>query len=280
MGLVKLWESAKAKIKSGFDTIMSIGSDMLSSGARLLEKGAVIAGWQETADYFHERAEAFNENRKKWEERANHQERIIEVIDSDESYNSEPPQEILEEKVVTYLQSEFEHPEAIGDELVQLQPEQRIEKIEKIANEIAPIYGLKIEPLKYYEAEDSSMGAYNREENSIYVNTEFLTCDEPELVEEQIYTILHEAMHARQWKALQEYKEKGISTYGYSLDTLLEWAECFKDYIRPEECFEAYTKQAIERDAFGLEERIKKRLKKNVKKRLINILSSNQSNNF
>ena len=170
------------------------------------------------------------------------------------SYMPDAKQRDLENKCITRVEEKL-HGQKMDDVLRSLSPEERIQFIEDVADDAFKALGIEMEPVQYYRG-DNALGYYNRETNRIYLNEAYVTCDNIYFVKEQIFTVFHESMHAVQWRAVEDIANGG-NGMGFSKERLLEWAENFDHYIRPEVDFEAYRNQPLERDAFGLEWRMK-----------------------
>lgn len=136
-------------------------------------------------------------------------------------------------------------------------PKQRLETFETLANMAADALGLKNSPQITFcdpasEYDMSMCGFYDRTRNELALNTAMIVCDDMSLVKEQVSTVFHEMMHARQWQAVCDCAN-GQNTFGYSDERLKEYANNYMNYISPEENIEGYYEQPLERDAFGFE---------------------------
>ena len=85
------------------------------------------------------------------------------------------------------------------------------------------------------------LGGYNPLTNKIELNSNFL---EKEDCEDLLNTILHESRHAFQNKCI--YNPSSVTVKDNIIDV---WKDNFDNYIRPDEDFEAYENQEIEKDA-------------------------------
>ena len=105
---------------------------------------------------------------------------------------------------------------------------------------------------------NSLCGGYRHRDNSLRLNLAMIVSDEPELFREQVSTIFHELVHARQHEAVFALANgKPYEEYGYSVEDLQVMANNFLNYITPGENYEAYTKQPVEAEAYWFEEQIK-----------------------
>lgn len=143
-------------------------------------------------------------------------------------------------------------------------PEDRKKKVEELVPIAARALGIKNPPtLDFFipdsiEQMNSLCGGYRQRENTLRLNLAMIVSEEPELFREQVSTIFHELVHARQHEAVSALAEgKPYEEYGYSVEDLQVLASNFLNYITPEENYEAYTKQPVEAEAYWFEEQIK-----------------------
>ncbi len=132
---------------------------------------------------------------------------------------------------------------------------ERVETMQHVVREASDILDVKVSRVEYFEPDKEHVGVcgyYNRQDNTLHLNAYMVTSDHAELAAEQVYTIFHELVHARQWAAVTGKKD-----YGYPPETLLEWADNFDNYIPYDESDRDYRRQPLERDAFGFEAIIK-----------------------
>lgn len=244
------------KLKEGFSRGVEKVSGFGKTVLEYAEKGAVMLGWNETAERCRSGIEACEESRIKWKDRADRfqADNKFGKQEKPPTYRPDSRQREIENKCISLVEDKL-HGHKMDDVLRSHTPEQRLEFIEEVAKDATTAFGIKMEPVQYYSG-DSSLGFYNREDNRIYLNEAYVTCDNIYFVKEQIFTLFHESMHAAQWQAVKDLAQGG-NGMGFSKERLLEWAENFDHYIRPEVDFEAYRNQPLERDAFGLEWRMK-----------------------
>lgn len=155
-------------------------------------------------------------------------------------------------------------PAGVIETTINSNPEDRKKKIEELLPIAAQAMGIKNPPtLEFFvpdsiEQMHSLCGGYRHRDNTLRLNLAMIVSGEPELFREQVSTIFHELVHARQHEAVSALAEgKPYEEYGYSVDYLQVMAENMVHYIRPEENYEAYTKQPIEAEAYWFEEQIK-----------------------
>lgn len=163
---------------------------------------------------------------------------------------------------VNTIKSNF--PQGIKETVKNLNEEEKVRKLETLVHDASAALGIENVPeLKLFIPEsldqiNSQCGAYNPNENTLNLNFAMIVSEEPELYQEQVNTVFHELIHARQCAAINDWKNgKPIDKYGYSEDYIIEMAVNRLNYIRPEENYEAYTKQPIEAEAFWFEQQIK-----------------------
>lgn len=158
-------------------------------------------------------------------------------------------------------------PEGVTKEANSGDPYERVKKMEDLCRQYANV--LNVDPLPEFEVvapenpEDTweLYGSYNFGEHKIMLNLPMIVSGEPNLLKEQIGTAFHELVHARQYLAVNAWlNNKSVEKYGYSEDYVQILAENFKNYIRPEENYEAYTKQPIEAEARWCKEQLLKNI--------------------
>lgn len=102
-----------------------------------------------------------------------------------------------------------------------------------------------------------SYGSYNHNQNTLTLNLAMIVTEEPKLFQEQISTVFHEMVHARQLRAIDALRQ-GVScdNMGYTNDWIESLAINWINYISPNENYEAYTKQPIEAEAYWVEQHL------------------------
>lgn len=146
----------------------------------------------------------------------------------------------------------------------QLNEEERVQSVVGLVNDAAACLGVKNPPEVELFIPDNIedtfrlYGSYNHRENKLRLNLPMIVSGEPELLHEQISTVFHELVHARQHSAVEAWcKDQSVEEFGYTEEYVASLANNFVHYIRPEENFEAYTKQPVELEAYYFEHQIK-----------------------
>lgn len=155
-------------------------------------------------------------------------------------------------------------PNGITETIANQSEEERIKTYQEFAIEAAKDMGLDqiVEDIVFYtpqtEEEMSQFGFFSRHNNNLYINMAFIVCDNVELGTEQVFTIYHELEHARQWAAVCAcYSTPPGETFGYPKEKVLEYANNFVYYVTPDENYEDYKTQPVERDAYAFEDELK-----------------------
>lgn len=153
-------------------------------------------------------------------------------------------------------------PSGVQQTLISQSPQQRVQTFSRLVDKAASAMNLSRTPELHFfnpsPEESTVMGFFNRHEHTLNLNVAMIACSDPKMMEEQVYTVLHELMHARQWEAV-----KGLASippqnkFGYSIGQIVVYALNFANYVNPHENPEAYSRQPLERDAFGFERRVK-----------------------
>lgn len=155
-------------------------------------------------------------------------------------------------------------PNGVKSVCEQCNPEERVQRVVGLVNEAAACLGLEnppeVEVFTPDNPEDTFnvYGAYNRRENKLKLNLPMIVSGEPELLHEQISTVFHELIHAKQHRAVEAWcNGESVEEFGYTEDYVATLADNFVHYIKPEENYEAYTKQPVEAEAYYFESLIK-----------------------
>lgn len=171
----------------------------------------------------------------------------------------------LIEPVLRMIKQHF--PSGIQGTVENLTEEGRVKKISELVPMIATSMGLESSPdLEFYVPEDMeqmyrSCGAYNWVEHKLKLNLAMIVHDAPELYIEQVSTIVHELVHARQRLAVEDWiNGKSVERYGYTEEYVQILADNFNNYITPDENPEAYSKQPVESETFWVESQIKSQI--------------------
>lgn len=142
--------------------------------------------------------------------------------------------------------------------------ENRKKKIEELVPKAAQALGIKNPPkLEFFvpdriEQMNSLCGGYLHKENTLRLNLAMIVSKDPELFREQVSTVFHELVHARQVEAVSALANGNpYEDYGYSVDYLQVLDDNILNYITSNENLEAYTKQPMEAEAYWFEEQIK-----------------------
>lgn len=155
-------------------------------------------------------------------------------------------------------------PNGVKSVCEQCNSEERVQRVVGLVNEAAACLGVtnppEVEVFVPDNPEDTFnvYGAYNWRENKLKLNLPMIVSGEPELLHEQISTVFHELIHAKQHRAVEAWcNGKSVEEYGYTEEYVAMLANNFVNYIRPEENHEAYTKQPVEAEAYYFESLIK-----------------------
>ncbi len=190
--------------------------------------------------------------------------KITDTVKKPNIYTLEQTDVEAGQKAIDTIERHF--PSGIKETLETQSGEQRIETFHELAQDAISDMQLdetnldiQIVPPRT-EEEKAVLGYFSNKDNTLYINAEFIVCDNLELAKEQVYTIYHELMHARQWAAVCSWASTPPGdTLGYSKDKILEYVNNFAYYIQPEWDREAYRCQPIETSAYGFETELKNR---------------------
>ncbi len=168
--------------------------------------------------------------------------------------------EKLIDPVVKKIEEHF--PTGISNFVEQTTEEKRAEKIAELVPVIAQTMGIKnIPEVEFYVPEDEeivSYGAYNWRENKLKLNLAMAVSNDKEIYKEQVSTVLHELIHARQIGAVKAWIcGESIEEYGYQGSYIHMLANNMFNYITIDESPEAYIKQPLEAEAFWFESKVK-----------------------
>lgn len=156
-------------------------------------------------------------------------------------------------------------PSGIRETAVNTTADTRIKEIAELVPTLATTMGIEEVPEVVFftpeseELKHTSCGAYNWTNNQLKINAAMIVCDDaPELFEEQVYTVAHELIHARQVAAVRDWANgKSVDKYGYTTEYVEILAYNFLNYITYGEDPEGYCKQPLEAEAFWFESQIK-----------------------
>ena len=250
-----LWEKFKEKVKQAYETV----EEGIAYVKEKVKKGVETASrkleeWTEKAqDYINEKREAVADWLDKKAEEQRGKKYKNEVKRDKHKLKEEKPDVVLQNECIGYIKEKF--PTGIKEVMHAKSDEERVETIVEIVHEVAEIMEVDVKlelDVPQCEADMRQMGCYNWRTNELHINMGYLISDKPELIAEQVYTVFHELIHARQWAIVSGEKD-----YGYSDERRMMLAQNFSYYIRPEVSDEAYHKQPLESEAFGLEAKLK-----------------------
>lgn len=183
-----------------------------------------------------------------------HEEYLNEILQHDCHYQPTQPDIELLTKIKEYIGCNY--PNGIEEKLAGLSEEELVEKFKDVINDASELMGVSLSEINFYTPESESeaflYGFYRRDNNSININLAILLSGKTTLVTEQFFTIFHEMKHALQWAVVNS-----PDNYNYPPEQVVEWAYNFLHYISYVENDEAYLKQPLERDTFGMEEVLK-----------------------
>lgn len=246
--VVSTWQEVKQTTREVWHEIKETTRDVVEYVSDRVQhwtdraKDAYHRAEQKIKQVYHDTKEKVKEKIKEYKVRTKHPKYVP----------TKPDQEIATE-AKNYIDRKF--PRGISQTLMEMPPQERVKAFEEIVTDAAGILDVKIDGINAFtpgEDQINTCGYYRWDDNTLHLNRWMIASDNPRLVEEQVYTVFHELMHARQYAAVT-----GKKNYEYPKETLLEWAYNFKNYVGPQEDPERYRKQPLERDAFGFESIIK-----------------------
>ena len=235
------------------ETFASVAKAVVNTIANVTE----FLGCESATEKLRTQTKELEKTRQKWEDRYEHWNHVSKVESSKGKYHLEKPDIGLRESSTSYLETKF--PQGITNTMANQSNSERVDTIQNVVKDVAKIFDVKIDSIDFFEPQNMAqlrtMGFYYREDNSINLNIAYIVSENPRNARDQVLTIFHEMMHARQWAAATRQKD-----YGYSNERLVEWIYNFYNYIPAYESDEAYRKQPLERDAFGFEAELEKYL--------------------
>lgn len=145
--------------------------------------------------------------------------------------------------------------EDIRKELAQMDKSQRVEKITKLANDMAKTWGLDSKVV-VKDFDTSVRGQYFGEKNkelapegdTLYINASYLDDCVKENAVDVIFAVSHELNHARQYKAIQQMIATGTNDMGYSTERVIQYAINWRYYFNDGND-RRYWEQPIEADS-------------------------------
>ena len=166
------------------------------------------------------------------------------------------------EECVSLINNTFRS--GIKNTLMNQPPEKRLETFQEFTKRATQVLNLTNVKLELENLGATTMGGLNPETNVFTLNAAMIACDNPELMEEQVFTVIHELTHKRQFDAIKDYANgRPIDKYGYSERQIYEFAKNWKCYIQPRENYEWYRKQPLENAAYGFEDLVKSKYRIN-----------------
>ena len=257
MGLIQRIKNRATQVTSrAVQWINAIGIKI----GETINQAALAMNWTRLSDASREFVEEREASRVKWKDRADRAQRDVVIGVNTKPKEVAPTKEkrAYAEQCIQILENRIgEKP--LNEVLENQTPEQRMDFIQDLSNDFKGKTRLQLGDVKYYATPGLEFGYYDREDNSVHINTVFLTSKNPYFVKEQIFTLFHEMTHAIQWNAVANTANGDDNTYGFSLEQVAEWAINFQPgrYIRPGVDPGGYRNQPIERDAYLLEWQLK-----------------------
>ena len=202
--------------------------------------------------------DAMKGNLQRWQERLmyieEHEKYISDILQFNNQYRPSESDIILLENIKNYIDSNF--PNGIEEKLSGLSEEELVETFKEIINDASGLMGVQISEINFFTPESKRdmfiFGFFRREDNSININLAMLLSGNTSIIKEQFFTVFHEMKHALQWAVVLNPEN-----YDIPPEVVSEWAYNFLHYISCFENDEAYLKQPLEMDTFGLEEVLK-----------------------
>lgn len=176
----------------------------------------------------------------------------------DAEYKPEKPDVEMASRCKEYMSQMF--PDGVNERTKNMSDEELIAFFQNLVADVQTLMDVNVDKVEFYSTDNPpacySCGCYIHSERAIRINAAFILSRNPLLVEEQVYTIFHELMHARQWAAI-EGKLYDTKDYGYSDEQIDSWTRNFQNYVPSYVSDELYRKQPVELCAFGFENLLK-----------------------
>jgi hypothetical protein len=131
--------------------------------------------------------------------------------------------------------------------------QQRADHIVAYATYLNNALGISINAIRFEDLGSYSLG-YRRSDGLIGINTRLFADGDLGKLGELIDTITHEARHQFQAEVIANPERFEIPA-----ETVAEWKADFENYISPQDDFEGYYKQSIEKDAREFAENVMRR---------------------
>lgn len=147
----------------------------------------------------------------------------------------------------TYFKEPIDAPmyQRIDEKMRGLNDEQKRLLLKEITIKASEVMNVELDNIIFTDV--SCMGCYSASDNTIMFSNLYIAQDVCNV--EIVKTIFHELKHAVQFKAIG----RNGNVWGYSMDTLVAWANNYQDYISASWDPEGYMTQPIELDSFGFE---------------------------
>lgn len=150
----------------------------------------------------------------------------------------------------------------IGVDLMNMTFEERKDRMELIAREIARDIGVEDINIEFFNTQDTGIkyqGSYSFAENKLRINEDYLKISDEEILFDALDTVVHELSHAYQYKKMSElldrlYDAEGDEDAVYDEEDKRTtiWILNQRDYIKYEVDPEGYRKQPLEWYAFAM----------------------------
>lgn len=258
-----LFQRIKSGVKNAVTNVAEIGCSVMEGvtyvagkGLGYVEQAAMLRHWDGVAEASREIGNALYESHNRWKERADGYQYENIVGSNTKPKQFKPSKEVraVGESAIQAVEAQIGPDQDLHETMSRQTPQERLELIERVSNAMAQRYNLKLGPIKYFFSDNLEFGNYSPSENCIRINASLVASENTYIVMEQLYTVIHETMHAIQYHAVEQ--EKAVSgSSGFDSQLVCDWAVNFLpgNYIRPEVDPEGYRNQPLERDAYGIE---------------------------
>ncbi|MBS6642319.1 MAG: hypothetical protein KH366_01910 [Clostridiaceae bacterium] len=150
----------------------------------------------------------------------------------------------------------------IGVELKNMTFQERKEKLELIARQIAQDIGIEDIEIEFFNTQETGckyQGSYSFAGNKLSINEDYLKISDDEILFDALDTVVHELSHAYQYKKMSELLERLYDAEDENNIMYTEedkrtsiWILNQRNYIRYEVDPEGYRKQPLEWYAFAM----------------------------
>lgn len=248
--------NAVNKVKEIGSRIMQGVTHVAGKAVDYVEQAAMLMHWDGIAEASREVGEALQEKHDRWKERADRiqHERLVGPNTKPKQFKPSREVRAVGEAAIQAIEAQIGPNQDLHETISRQTPQERLELIERVSNEMAQRHNLKLEPIKYFFSDDLHFGNYSPSENCIRINASLVASENTYMAMEQLFTVIHETMHAIQHHAIEQEKAEAGSS-GFDPQLVCDWANNFLrgHYIRPEVDPEGYRNQSVERDAYGIE---------------------------